>query len=104
MGHASSLSPKLTGRSRRAGTSQFALHIRRRAHTQNPPIIFRDVKPANIMIMPNGLVKLIDFGIARTYKEGKRRDTMSMGTAAYAPFEQFGKGQAREKSGDPSPG
>jgi serine/threonine protein kinase len=67
-------------------------------HTQDPPIIFRDVKPANIMVVPNGLVKLIDFGIARTYKEGKRRDTMSMGTAAYAPFEQFGKGQTDARS------
>jgi hypothetical protein len=67
-------------------------------HTQDPPIIFRDVKPANIMIMPNRLAKLIDFGIARTYKEGKRRDTMSMGTAAYAPFEQFGKGQTDARS------
>ena len=67
-------------------------------HTQEPPIIFRDVKPANIMVMPNGQVKLIDFGIARTYKEGKRRDTMSMGTAAYAPFEQFGKGQTDARS------
>lgn len=67
-------------------------------HTQEPPIIFRDVKPANIMVMPNGYVKLIDFGIARTYKEGKRRDTMSMGTAAYAPFEQFGKGQTDARS------
>src|SRR5438874_9705011 len=67
-------------------------------HTQDPPIIFRDVKPANIMIMPNAQAKLIDFGIARTYKEGKRRDTMSMGTAAYAPFEQFGKGQTDARS------
>ena len=67
-------------------------------HTQDPPIIFRDVKPANIMIMPNAQIKLIDFGIARTYKEGKRRDTMSMGTAAYAPFEQFGKGQTDARS------
>ena len=67
-------------------------------HTQSPPIIFRDVKPANIMLMPNGQIKLIDFGIARTYKEGKRRDTMSMGTAAYAPFEQFGKGQTDARS------
>ena len=67
-------------------------------HTQEPPIIFRDVKPANIMVMPNGQAKLIDFGIARFYKEGKRRDTMSMGTAAYAPFEQFGKGQTDARS------
>jgi serine/threonine protein kinase/ribosomal protein L40E len=67
-------------------------------HTQEPPIIFRDVKPANIMLMPNAQIKLIDFGIARTYKEGKRRDTMSMGTAAYAPFEQFGKGQTDARS------
>src|SRR5436190_9977289 len=67
-------------------------------HIQEPPIIFRDVKPANIMIMPNAQLKLIDFGIARTYKEGKRRDTMSMGTAAYAPFEQFGKGQTDARS------
>jgi serine/threonine protein kinase len=50
------------------------------------------------MIMPNAQLKLIDFGIARTYKEGKRRDTMSMGTAAYAPFEQFGKGQTDARS------
>jgi serine/threonine protein kinase len=74
-----------------AGVLQFL-------HTQEPPIIFRDVKPANIMILPSGQVKLIDFGIARTYKEGKRRDTMSMGTAAYAPFEQFGKGQTDARS------
>ncbi|HKP54888.1 MAG TPA: protein kinase [Chloroflexia bacterium] len=67
-------------------------------HTQDPPIIFRDVKPANIMLLPNSQIKLIDFGIARTYKEGKRRDTMSMGTAAYAPFEQFGKGQTDARS------
>ncbi|MGA7730054.1 MAG: protein kinase [Chloroflexia bacterium] len=67
-------------------------------HTQDPPVIFRDVKPANIMIMPNAQIKLIDFGIARTYKEGKRKDTMSMGTAAYAPFEQFGKGQTDARS------
>ncbi len=68
-------------------------------HTQNPPIIFRDIKPANIMIMPSGQVKLIDFGIARTYKGAtQRHDTVAMGTAAYAPYEQFGKGQTDARS------
>ena len=63
-------------------------------HTQNPPIIFRDIKPANIMVMPNNQVKLIDFGIARTYKGAtQRHDTVAMVTAAYAPYEQFGKGR-----------
>ena len=72
--------------------------VLRYLHSQRPPIIFRDVKPANIMVMPNGQCKLIDFGIARTYKVGKRKDTVSMGTAAYAPFEQFGKGQTDARS------
>jgi len=72
--------------------------VLRYLHSQTPPIIFRDVKPANIMVMPNYQVKLIDFGIARKYKAGQRKDTVSMGTAAYAPFEQFGKGQTDGRS------
>ncbi len=72
--------------------------VLRYLHGQSPPIIFRDVKPANIMVMPNYQVKLIDFGIARKYKAGQRKDTVSMGTAAYAPFEQFGKGQTDGRS------
>ena len=59
-------------------------------HTQNPPVIYRDMKPANIMLKPDGTVRLIDFGIAREYKEGKEGDTEAIGTRGYAAPEQFG--------------
>lgn len=68
--------------------------VLRYLHSQNPPIIYRDMKPGNIMLQPNGNVKLIDFGIAREYKENKLEDTVILGTRGYAAPEQFGgKGQ-----------
>lgn len=57
-------------------------------HRQNPPIIYRDLKPANIMLKPDGNIKIIDFGIAREYKEQNLADTEVMGTRGYAPDEQ----------------
>lgn len=62
-------------------------------HTRNPAIIYRDVKPHNIMLKPDGTIKLIDFGIARTYKPGKSADTVTLGTIGYAAPEQFGSAQ-----------
>jgi serine/threonine protein kinase len=67
-------------------------------HTRRPPIIFRDIKPSNVMVTNTGLVKLIDFGIARTYKMGKKRDTVAMGSENYAAPEQWGKGQTDARS------
>ena len=58
-------------------------------HAQNPPIIYRDMKPANVMLKPDGTVKIIDFGIAREYKEEKLKDTTVLGTKGYAPPEQY---------------
>ena len=72
-----------------------ALHY---LHNLKPPIIFRDMKPSNVMITNTGLVKLIDFGIARTYKAGKKRDTVAMGSENYAAPEQWGKGQTDARS------
>lgn len=67
-------------------------------HSRTPPIIFRDIKPSNVMVTNTGLVKLIDFGIARTYKVGKKRDTVAMGSENYAAPEQWGKGQTDARS------
>ncbi|MCI6956757.1 MAG: serine/threonine-protein kinase [Candidatus Faecousia sp.] len=59
-------------------------------HTRTPPIIYRDMKPANVMLTPEGKLRVIDFGIAREYKEHNLKDTTSLGTRGYAPPEQFG--------------
>lgn len=58
-------------------------------HGQKPPIIYRDMKPANIMLRPEGNIKIIDFGIAREYKEQSLADTTLLGTKGYAPPEQY---------------
>lgn len=59
-------------------------------HSRTPPIIYRDMKPANIMLKPDGNVTLIDFGTAREYKEKNLADTTCLGTVGYAAPEQFG--------------
>lgn len=59
-------------------------------HTRKPPIIYRDMKPGNIMLKPEGQVVLFDFGIAREFKEHNVADTVCLGTIGYAAPEQFG--------------
>ncbi len=58
-------------------------------HQQNPPLIHRDIKPANIRLTPDGLIKLVDFGLLKqgTDKTGSSRMGL---TPAYAPLEQWG--------------
>ena len=58
-------------------------------HSQNPPIIYRDLKPANIMLRPDGKITLIDFGTARKYNYDSVSDTTCLGTIGYAAPEQF---------------
>ena len=68
--------------------------VLRYLHTQQPhPIIYRDMKPSNVMLQPDGTLKLIDFGIAREYKQESAADTTYIGTKGYAAPEQFGKAQ-----------
>ncbi len=66
-------------------------------HSRNPPIIYRDLKPANLMLKPNGVICIIDFGIAREYKEMNISDTNILGTKGYAPPEQY-SGQTDARS------
>lgn len=58
-------------------------------HRQVPPIIYRDLKPSNIIVRPDQTVKLIDFGIARFHQTGQSKDTVCLGTDGYAPIEQY---------------
>ncbi|HLV99599.1 MAG TPA: protein kinase [Ktedonobacterales bacterium] len=58
-------------------------------HRQSPPIIYRDLKPSNIIVRPDDTVKLIDFGIARFHQTGQSKDTVCLGTDGYAPIEQY---------------
>jgi serine/threonine protein kinase len=80
----------------------WALQICRAVHflsVQKPrPIVFRDLKPSNIMIGPDNRVKLIDFGIARFFKEDRSEDTYVYGTPGYAAPEQYGTGQTDVRS------
>lgn len=59
-------------------------------HSRKPPIIYRDMKPSNVMLKPDGNVMLIDFGTAREFKSNSVADTTCLGTQGYAAPEQFG--------------
>lgn len=59
-------------------------------HSRKPPIIYRDMKPSNVMLKPDGNIMIIDFGTAREYKSASIADTTCLGTQGYAAPEQFG--------------
>lgn len=67
-------------------------------HTRQPPVIFRDLKPSNIIRTSTKHLYLIDFGIARHFKMGQAKDTIAFGSPGYAAPEQYGKAQTTPRS------
>ena len=68
-------------------------------HGQKPePIIYRDLKPSNIILSPEGSIRLIDFGSVRHYKANSPSDTIYIGTRGYAAPEQYGFGQTTKQT------
>nr|WP_242403737.1 serine/threonine-protein kinase [Paenibacillus pini] len=67
-------------------------------HNHEPPVVFRDLKPSNIMLTAQLEVRLIDFGIARNYKQDQVQDTVKLGTVGFAAPEQYGSGQSDARS------
>lgn len=59
-------------------------------HAMEPPHIYRDLKPSNIIVREDGRIALVDFGTVRTFKEGAVEDTQHLGTEGYAAPEQYG--------------
>ena len=61
-------------------------------HSQDHPILHRDIKPSNLKITPNGLIKLVDFGLVKLLAPGEVTITVlqGQGTALYTPLEQYG--------------
>jgi len=57
------------------------------------PIIYRDLKPSNLIVAGDGSVKLVDFGAARQFRENRYDDTVYLGTPGYAAPEQYGSGR-----------
>ena len=67
-------------------------------HSLDSPIVFRDMKPSNVIVGPDDQVRLIDFGIARTYKAGKAADTMHVGSIGFAAPELLANKQTDHRA------
>lgn len=67
-------------------------------HGRNPPVIYRDLKPSNLIVDDTGRLRLIDFGTARLHSEEKCEDTIYIGTQGYAAPEQYGNGRSDQRT------
>ena len=106
--HGETLQEKMTGRGRPfhwyelCGWVESLMDVLEYLHNQSPPIIFRDLKPSNIMISSDGRLNLIDFGIARSACQGEKTTTFlrGTGTRGFSPIEQYGNQQSTDQRSD----
>ena len=82
------------------GWTRQLLDVLEYLHSQTPPILFRDLKPGNVMVDPTGKLHLIDFGIARCLVDGQRTATILQGVGSpdYCPLEQYQGGGTDQRS------
>jgi len=74
------------------------LDVLKYLHSRIPPIIYRDLKPSNLIVDDIGQLRLVDFGTARYYTNEKTEDTVYIGTQGYAAPEQYGIGQTDQRT------
>ena len=76
------------------------LNILEYLHGCNPPVIFRDLKPSNLILSPDGRLHLVDFGIARILADGTRTSDFlkGVGSPDYCPLEQYQGGGTDRRS------
>ena len=74
------------------------LNVLRYLHSRTPPVIYRDLKPANLIVDDSDQLRLVDFGTARYYSDEISEDTVYIGTQGYAAPEQYGVGQTDERT------
>ncbi|MDE6388606.1 MAG: serine/threonine protein kinase [Lachnospiraceae bacterium] len=71
--------------------AQQLLDVTEYLHTRKPPVIYRDLKPDNIMVCPDGHLRLVDFGAASVRNYGAKENIIMAATQGYAAPEQFGR-------------
>ncbi len=67
-------------------------------HGRTPPVIYRDLKPGNLIVDDSGRLRLVDFGSARLHNLEANDDTVYIGTRGYAAPEQYGAGQSDHRT------
>lgn len=94
------LAPRLLSQRRVLAWAQELCEVLHYLHTQDPPVIVRDLKPDNVMIDDQRRLRLLDFGISKRLQAGVgTRDIIKgMGTAEYAPLEQYGSASTDQRS------